>query len=93
MLVNFIIVNYASAFFFAGAFFALGAAASFASAVFGLVEAVRFNFALIASLLLETPKEPIVLFPFAVFLSPLPITIKLNYGAIIVKSDFITNFF
>jgi len=80
MFVNFTILilsfYYASAFFFAGAFFALGAVASFAAAVLVLLEALRFNFALIALLLLETPKEPIVRFPFAVFLSPLPITLS-----------------
>lgn len=60
--------NYSA--FLRATFFVFAGAAG-ASAVF--FEAVRFNLALIDFLFLALPKEPIVLFPFAVFLSPLPI--------------------
>jgi hypothetical protein len=59
--------HYASAFFL-GALFALGVA----SAALFFAEAARFNLALIDFLLLDTPKEPIVRFPFFDFLSPRP---------------------
>jgi hypothetical protein len=68
LLVNFII-SY-SAFFFAAALFGLAGVSAATAVVF--FEADLFNFALIAFLLLETPNEPLKRFPFAVFLSPLP---------------------
>jgi hypothetical protein len=60
---------YASAFLRAATFLGFGSAVV---AVAGFLEATRFSRALILVLFLETPKEPIVRFPFFVFLSPLP---------------------
>ena len=68
LLVNFIITY--SAFFFAAAFFGLAGASAVTAT--GFLEEDLFNFALIAFLFLETPNEPLKRFPFAVFLSPLP---------------------
>jgi hypothetical protein len=51
----------------------LGLAGALAAAAADFLEAVLFNLAFILLLFLETPKEPFVRFPFAVFLSPLPI--------------------
>ena len=63
-------IAYASAFFL-GARFVFGAASAEAEvAVF--LEVALFNLALIEFLLLDTPKDPIVRFPFLVFLSPRP---------------------
>jgi hypothetical protein len=61
-------IIYASAFFLA-TFFALGAASAEPATFF---EAVLFNLVLIDFLFLDTPKEPIVRFPFFDFLSPRP---------------------
>jgi hypothetical protein len=44
-----------------------------------------FYLALIAFLFLDTPKEPFERFPFADFLSPLPIDNVVVYGAMIRK--------
>lgn len=63
-----IISQYYSAFLRAAVF--LGFAAAATSADF--LDAVRFNLSFIALRLLALPKEPMVLFPFADFLSPLP---------------------
>jgi hypothetical protein len=60
-----------SPFFFAAAFLGF-AGASTEAAVLDFAEADLFKRALIALLFLETPKEPLVRFPFFVFLSPLP---------------------
>ncbi len=65
-------IIYASAFFLA-AF--LGFASTSTTTVAGFLEAALLICSLIFFLLLDTPNEPIVLFPFAVFLSPLPIWI------------------
>jgi hypothetical protein len=75
--------HHASLFFFTVLFGLAGDSASTASAGF-LLAAERFNFALIAFLFLELPKEPIAIFPFFDFLSPFPIFKKL-YGAMIAK--------
>jgi hypothetical protein len=77
-----------SAFFLAGVLFFAGVAVASAES---FLEVALFKRALIAFLLLVTPKEPIVRFPFLLFLSPLPMN-KLNIdAAIIVKSLLITN--
>jgi hypothetical protein len=70
--------HYASAFFL-GVLFTLGAASvattgAVTSADFFEVD--LFNRAFIAFLLLDTPKEPIVRFPFFDFLSPRPMYSK-----------------
>jgi hypothetical protein len=81
--------NY-SAFFFAAVLFGFaGASAVAVSALF--LEALLFKRALMAFLLLVTPNEPVVRFPFFDFLSPLPIWISEIDAAIIVKSALITN--
>lgn len=77
-----------SAFFFA---VLLGFAPSEADAVADFLDDALFNLARIALLFLETPKEPMVRFPFLVFLSPLPIRTYSNVPAIIVKYQLITN--
>ncbi|WP_422662078.1 hypothetical protein [Ohtaekwangia sp.] len=59
-----------SAFFLGAAFFLAGASATAVVPFF--LEATLFKRVLIAFLFLETPKEPIVRFPFLDFLSPLP---------------------
>jgi hypothetical protein len=64
-----ILFMYYSAFLRA-VFFALTGAA--AVAVVAFLEATRFNLALIVLRLLALPNEPMVLLPFADFLSPLP---------------------
>ncbi len=72
------IVIYASAFFL-GVLFALGAASVAAAAgavLTTFLEVALFNRAFIAFLLLDTPKEPIVRFPFFDFLSPRPMYSK-----------------
>lgn len=61
-----------SAFFLAAALFGLAGASVAVAAVAGFLEVTLFKRALIACLFLETPKEPIVRFPFFDFLSPLP---------------------
>jgi hypothetical protein len=83
-----ILSHYASAFFFA-VFFALGAAS--ADAVAGFLEVALFNLALIEFLLLDTPKEPIVRFPFFVFLSPRPM-FKNNLWTILANQPFIAKY-
>jgi hypothetical protein len=62
--------HYASAFFLT-ARFAFGAASAVAD-VSTFLEVDLFNLAFMAFLLLVTPKEPIVRFPFFDFLSPRP---------------------
>jgi hypothetical protein len=63
--------HYASAFFF-GVRFALGAASVAVVEATTFLEVDLFNLALIDFLLLDTPKDPIVRFPFFDFLSPRP---------------------
>ena len=65
--------HYASDFFLATFF---GFASATTAAETGFLEADLFNCALILFLFLDTPKEPMVLFPLADFLSPLPIELK-----------------
>ena len=65
-----LVISY-SPFFFAAAFFGFAGVSTEAAAV-DLAEADLFKRALIALLFLETPNEPLVRFPFFVFLSPLP---------------------
>ena len=69
--------------------FGFAAAGAAADAV-PFLDAVLFNFALIAFLLLDLPYDPLKILPFLDFLSPRPIRNLNNYGAIIVKSCFIT---
>jgi hypothetical protein len=64
-------ITYSPSFFLA-ALFALGFASSLDGATTFLL-ATLFNLDLIFFFSLELPKEPMVLFPFFVFLSPLPI--------------------
>ena len=59
-----------SRYFFAVLFGLAGVSAPAVSADF--LEALFFNLALIAFLFLELPNEPIAIFPFLDFLSPLP---------------------
>jgi len=67
-------LHYASAFFFATFFgFATTSSAEATAGVPTFFEVALFNIALMAFLLLETPKEPFERFPFFDFLSPLPI--------------------
>jgi hypothetical protein len=68
-------------YFFAVLLGLAGVSAPAVSAVF--LEALFFSLALIAFLFLELPKEPIAIFPFLVFLSPLPMLKKVyacNYN-------------
>lgn len=67
--------DYASAFFFA-TFLGFTSAGAAAAAALDFVEAFLFNCVLIFFLFLDTPKEPMVLLPFAVFLSPLPMDLN-----------------
>lgn len=67
-------------------FVLFGFAALAVAAVAVFLEAVLFNLALIAFLLLDLPYDPFVILPFLDFLSPRPIRISNNYGAIIRKS-------
>lgn len=68
---------YASAFFL-GVLFAFGAASVATTAVTlpAFFEVDLFSLALIDFLLLDTPKDPIVRFPFFDFLSPRPMYSK-----------------
>jgi hypothetical protein len=66
--------SYASPFFFTVLFGLAGASALTGSPIF--FEAALFNFAFIAFLFLELPKEPIAIFPFFDFLSPFPMFSK-----------------
>jgi hypothetical protein len=77
MLLKFFMYDY-SAFFFAAVLFGFAATSdSDATAVVVFFEAALLIRALMDSLFLETPKEPFVRLPFAVFLSPLPISLDL----------------
>ena len=67
-------------------FVLFGFAAAGAAAVEPFLEAVLFNFALMAFLLLDLPYDPLAILPFLDFLSPRPIENLNNYGAIIIKS-------
>ena len=87
MFENLIIEYYASAFFRAVFF---GFAAAGAEADEADFDAVLFNLAFAAFLLLEIPKEPLKIFPFFDFLSPRPINFWNVYVAIIAKSVFFT---
>lgn len=72
-----------SPYFLAAVLFGLaGASAPAVSAV--VLEVARFNFALREFLFLALPKEPIAIFPFLDFLSPLPM-FKKFMSAIITK--------
>jgi hypothetical protein len=75
-------VSFYASFFFTVRFAFTGASTEAGAVVF--LEDALFICALIAFLLLDTPKEPFVRFPFAVFLSPLPM-FQINWSAIIVK--------
>jgi hypothetical protein len=69
-----IILNYASAFFLLIVLFGFAAStATGAAATAGFVDAFRLNLSFIAFLSLELPNEPLAIFPFFDFLSPLPI--------------------
>ena len=73
-IIVFTVFIYSAASFFFTTLLAFGLAADPATIDFFTLD-TRFNLALIFFRDLETPKEPIVLFPFADFLSPLPIIV------------------
>ena len=67
------------------------AAASAVAGAEGFLEAVLLIFAFMAFFLLELPYEPLEIFPFLDFLSPLPMYYFDFERAIIIKSLLITN--